>query len=637
MCAITDRVCDHPEWQTDEDVFSRLWNGRESGTIAWNQPAPALFAHAGIREAGTMAETVADVIVQTLINWEVSVIFGMPGDGINGIVESLRRRRDDIAFVVMRHEEAAALAASGHAKLTGRLGACIATAGPGGLHLLPGLYDAKFDGQPVIAITGMQHHDLIGTGAQQDVDLDRLFADVAVYSARVMGPGHAEVVAELACRSAVTRRGVAHLTVPIDIQTAPLSRAMLASRAAGRPMAAALGPFAAAPPEAELIRAAQVLNDGNRICILAGRGARGAREEIAELAERLAAPVAEALLGKGILSDDHPHLVGTPGLLGTRPAQDVMEGCDTLLIVGSSFPYLEFYPRPGQARVVQIDLAPGRIGLHVPVEVGLAGDAGAVLRALLPRLERHGERFFIEQAQAMMLEWREDLEKQATRGDTPMKPQLVLSELDRVLPSDAIVTVDNGATTTWAARYLRMRGDRRFAWPGTFAPMGGALPCAIAGALAHPGRRVVCVVGDGALAMGLGELATVAGLALDIKILVLRNDALAQVRWEQLVSLGIPDYATELPPIDFAAVAQGFGLTAYRIERPEECAEALAAALAEPGPALIEAVIDPHEPPLPPKATLTQAAQMAEAMARGVPSRRRMALTLASDGVRQMV
>ena len=584
-----------------------------------------------------MAETVADVIVQTLINWGVSVIFGIPGDGINGLVEALRRRREDIGFVQTCHEEAAALAATGHAKLTGRLGACLATAGPGGLHLLAGLYDAKFDGQPVVALTGLQHHELIGTAAQQDVDLDRLFADVASYSVRVMGPGHAETVADLACRTAVAMRCVAHLAVPIDLQMAPLSRAMRASRAAARPAMAPHGPVPAVPPESELVRAAQVLNDGRRVCILAGRGAHGARAEVAELAERLAAPVAEALLGKGILADDHPHLVGTPGLIGTRPAQDVMEGCDTLLIAGSSFPYLEYYPRPGQARVVQIDRAPARIGLRVPVEVGLVGDGAAVLRALLPRVERHDDRFFLEQAQASMTEWREEMEKQATRGDTPMKPQLVLSELDRVLPPDAIVTVDNGATTTWAARYLRMRGEMRFAWPGTYAPMGCALPYAIAGALAHPGRRVVCVVGDGALAMGLGELGTVAKRSLDIKILVLRNDTLAQVRWEQLVFLGVPDYATEVPPIDFAAVARGLGLAAHRIERPEECAEALAAAMAEPGPTLIEALVDPHEPPLPPKATQTQAAQMAEAMARGLPSRRRMALTLASDGVRQMV
>ena len=584
-----------------------------------------------------MTENVADVIVQTVINWGATVVFGMAGDGINGLVEALRKRREDIAFIQTGHEEAAALAACGHARLTGRLGVCLATAGPGGIHLLGGLYDARFDGQPVLALTGMQYQELIGTHAQQDVALDRLFADVAAYSERVMAPGQAESLAELACRTAVVLRCVAHLTVPIDLQTAPLSRAMRATRAAARQVPPASAPVAAQPPETELIRAAELLNDGRRICILAGRGALDAGAELAAIAARLAAPVTEALLGKGILADDHPHLVGPPGLLGTRPAQDAMEGCDTLLIVGSGFPYLEYYPRPGQARVVQIDAHPGRIGLRVPVEIGLVGDAGAVLHALLPRLEHHADRQFLDQAEAGMMEWREELENQATRGDTPMKPQLVLRELDRVLPDDAIVTVDNGATTTWAARYLRMRGTRRFAFPGTFAPMGCALPYAIAGAIAHPGRITVCVVGDGALAMHLGELATVAAHDLDIKIVVVKNTMLAQIRWEQTVFLGTPDYGSTLPPIDFAAVARGCGLTAFSVARPEECADALAEAMATPGPVLIEALVDPHEPPLPPKATLTHGAQMAEAMARGVSGRRRMALTLASDSVRQMV
>jgi pyruvate dehydrogenase (quinone) len=584
----------------------------------------------------TMAETVADVIVQTLVNWGVGVVFGMPGDGVAGLMEALRKRQEEIAFVQTRHEEAAALAASGHARLTGRLGVCLATAGPGGLHLLAGLYDAKFDGQPVLAITGMQHQDLIGTQAQQDIALDRLFADAALYSERVMGAAHAETVAELACRSAVAMRCVSHISVPVDIQFAPLSRALRASRAAARP-GTLPGAGAALPAESELARAAEILNEGRRICILSGRGALGAGAELATVAERLAAPVTEALLGRGTLPDSHPHLVGTAGLLGTRPAQDAMEGCDTLLIVGSGFPYLEYYPRPGQARVVQIDSHPGRIGLRVPAESGLVGDAATVLRALLPRLERHDDRLFIEQAQAGVAEWQEELDKQATRGDTPMKPQLVMSALDRVLPSDAIITVDNGAHTTWAARYLRMRGTRRFAFPGTLATMGCALPYAIAGALAHPGRTAVAITGDGALAMGLGELATVMRHQLDIRVVVIRNNALAQVRWEQMVFLGNPDYGTELQPIDFAAVARGFGMTAFTIDRPEECADGLAEAMGTPGPVLIEAVVDPHEPPLPPKATLTQAAQMAEAMARGMPSRRRMALTLASDSVRQVI
>jgi pyruvate dehydrogenase (quinone) len=583
-----------------------------------------------------MAETTSDFIVQTLLNWGVSVVFGIPGDGINGFVEALRKRSEDIALVQTRHPAAAALAASGYARYTGQLGVCMATSGPGGVGLLNGLYDAKLDGQPVLAITGMQYHDLIATEAQQDVELDRLLADAACYSARVMGPAHAESVAERACRMALARRAVAHIAIPLDVQFASLGRAGRSSRPTPRPVPQ--GRHAASvPAEASLARAAEVLNAGRRVCILAGRGALGAQSELAAVAERLASPVVEALLGKGALPDNHPALVGTPGLLGSRPAQDAMEGCDTLLIIGSGFPYLEYYPRPGQARVVQIDRDEARIGLRTPTEVGIVGDAVAVLRALLPRLEAHDDRLFLETAQSGLAEWHEELEKQATRGDTPMKPQLVLHELDRHLPENALLAVDNGAGTTFAARYLRMRGSMQFACSGTFATLGAALPYALAGAVAHPGRMAVCVVGDGGLAASLAELATLKKYELDVKIVVIRNDTLGEVKWEQLVTLGNPDYGCDLQPIDFAAVARGFGLTAFTIERPEECAEALGIALATPGPVLIEAIVDPNEPPLPPKATLTQAAHLAEALARGAPTRRRMALTLASDTVRQVV
>ena len=584
-----------------------------------------------------MAETAGDVIVQTLINWGVGVVFGIPGDGINGVIEALRKRRDDIAFIQVRHEEAAALAACGYAKFTGRLGVCLSTSGPGGVHLLNGLYDAKADGQPVLAITGMQYHDLISTHAQQDVELDKLFMDVAVYSARIMGPAHAENIIELACRSAVSRRGVAHVTIPIDIQSAPLSRAMQSARNVPRHVSEAMGLPSTQPTDEQLARAAAVLNAGHRIAILVGRGALGARAEVLAVAERLGAPVAEALLGKGVLPDDSPYCTGGVGLLGTRPSQDAIEGCDTLLIVGSSFPYIEYYPRPGQARIVQIDADPVRIGLRTPTEAALVGDSAQTLRALLPRLEHQEDRSFLESAQSGVAEWREELEQQATRGDTPMKPQLVTRELDRLLPDNAMICADSGTNTTWAARYIRIRGSMMFAVSGTLATMGCALPYAVAAAIAHPGRPAVVFVGDGGLTMMLGELATCVKYRLDVKIIVVKNDTLGQIKWEQMVFLGNPEYVCDLQPIDFAAVARGFGLTAFTIERPEECAEVLSEALSTPGPVLIEALVDPHEPPMPPKATLTQAALMAEALARGTPNRRKIALTLASDMVRQVV
>jgi pyruvate dehydrogenase (quinone)/pyruvate oxidase len=583
-----------------------------------------------------MAETAADVIVQTLLNWGVSVIYGVPGDGVAGLLESLRKRHEDVEFVQTRSELAAAFAAVGFAKFTGRLGVCLATAGPGGLGLLTGLYDAKFDGAPVLAVTGMQHHDLIGTGAQQDVALDRVFADAAVYSERVMSPLHAETVCELACRHALARHGPAHVTVPVDIQTSTLSRA-LRGRSTARPVQR-FDTMAAQPPDpVQVERAAGVLNRGRRVCILAGRGALGARSEVEAVADALGAPVVETLLGLGTLPYDSPYLAGTHGLIGTRPAQDAVEGCDTLLILGSTFPYLEYYPRPGQARIVQVDADASRIGLRVPAEAGVAGDVAAALRALQPLLERGEDRLFLEMTQAAASEWQDELEKQATRGDTPMKPQLALRELDRVLPDDALVAVDNGATTTWAARFLRARGSMRFAWPGTLAPAGCALPYAIGAATAHPGRRSVCITGDGALTPQIGELATLARYGMDLKVLVLKNNLLAQLRWEQLIQLGHQEYATELHPVDFAAVAQGFGVASFAIERPEDCADAMAEAMATAGPVLIEAFVDPFEPPLPPKATLTQAAQLAEALARGAAGKRRIALTLASDTVRQLI
>ena len=581
-----------------------------------------------------MAETTGDVIVQVLIDWGVDTVFGIPGDGIAGLIEALRRRRDQIRLVQPRHGEAAALMACGYAKLTGRLGVCLATSGPGGLLLLTGLYDAREDGAPVLALTGLPPHDLLGTHGQQDVELDRLFADACACSLRVMGPGHAEQAATLACRTALSLAAPAHLAIPIDLQSAPVGRTSRPPRnaAAGLPASPVL-----LPAEEQLDRAAAVLNAGRRICILAGRGALAAGPELAETARLLAAPVTEALLGKGALPDDNPNNIGGVGPLGTRPSQDALEACDTLLIVGSSFPYLEFYPKRGQARVVQIDADARRIGLRVPAEVALLGDAAQVLRTLMAKLEMHADTGFLENAQAGMADWREELENQATRGDTPMKPQVVLRELDRLAPDDSILAVDCGTCTTWAARYLRMPGSRRFVTSGALATMGCALPYAIAAALAFPERMAVAVLGDGAMSMGLGDLATCVRHRLNLKLLVLRNDTLGSVRWDQSMFAGNPEYGCDLQPVDFAAVARGFGLAAFTLDQPEECGEVMAHAMATPGPVLIEAIVDANEPPMPPKATLQQSAHMAEALARGTPVRRRMALTINSDTVRQLI
>ncbi|HEX2137149.1 MAG TPA: thiamine pyrophosphate-dependent enzyme [Microvirga sp.] len=584
-----------------------------------------------------MATTAADVLVETLIEWDVELIFGLPGDGINGIMEALRTRQDRIRFIQVRHEEAAALMACGYAKWTGRLGVCLATSGPGGLHLLNGLYDAKLDGQPVLAITGLQYHDLIGTLTQQDVELDKIFQDVCVYNNRIMSPAHVESVVELACRSALSRRGVAHITMAVDTQSHPVQSDKRSKRNIPEHASNLMAESAHAPSEDQLARAADILNAGRKICILAGRGALGAGAELAAVAERLGAPVVKPLLGKAALPDDSPYTTGGTGLLGTAPSQDALENCDTLLIAGSSYPYIEYYPKPGQARAVQIDIDAQRIGLRYPVEAALVGDTRRVLSALLPRLDHHQDRSFLESAQAGMRAWRELMHERGTRTDTPMKPQVVAHELNKLLADDAIVATDSGTITTWAARHIDIRGDMMFSVSGTLATMACGVPYALAAAVAFPGRQVVAFVGDGGFTMLMGELATAAKYALDVKVVVIRNNTLGQIKWEQMVFLGNPEFGCELQPVDFAAVARGFGVQGFTIEDPATCGDVLRQALSTPGPVVVDAVVDPHEPPMPPKVSVDQAAKLATSLARGTPDAMKIALTIASDRVREII
>lgn len=362
-----------------------------------------------------MTTTAADVLIETLINWGVDTIFGIPGDGINGIMESLRLRQDNIRFIQTRHEEAAAFMACAYAKYTGKLGVCLATSGPGGLHLLNGLYDAKLDGQPVLAITGHHFHDLINTHSQQDVDLDKVFMDVAVYNTRVMGPTHIENVANLACRAALSDRGVAHINFPSDLQSKSVEQKG-SMRNLPHHVSNAFPTSELIPCEADLQRAAAVLNAGQKVAMLVGQGALKATDELEQVAEVLGAPIIKALLGKAAVPDDSPYTTGTIGVLGTQPSQEALEQCDTLLIVGSAFPYIEFYPKPGQARAVQIDRDASRIGLRYPVEAGLMGDSRIVLQHLLPLLKRHEDRSFLEQAQAGMQQWRQTIQTQSSNS-----------------------------------------------------------------------------------------------------------------------------------------------------------------------------------------------------------------------------
>ncbi|MFO7653680.1 MAG: thiamine pyrophosphate-binding protein [Candidatus Krumholzibacteriia bacterium] len=581
--------------------------------------------------------TVGDVMVETLIDWGVEVIFGIPGDGINGIFEALRVRQDRIRFIQVRHEESAAFMACAYAKYTGKLGVCVATSGPGGIHLLNGLYDAKLDGQPVLAITGLQFHDLINTNTQQDVELDKLFMDVAVYNNRVMGPAHMRNVTEQACRMALSRRGVAHITVPVDFQHMEMDEARTSKRNRPGHTSAAGVQRADTPSEHDLRSAAAVLDAGKKIVILAGAGALNATDELLEMAERLQAPIAKALLGKAAVPDDSPYTTGAIGLLGTTASQEAMENCDTLLMVGTSFPYIEFLPQPGQARGVQIDLDPARIGLRYPVEAGLVGDSKNCLRALLAYVQPKRNGSFLKKIQKEMREWWELMEERGTREDTPMKPQVVAWELGKLLRDDAIVSSDSGTIATWFARQMKARRGQMWSLSGNLATMAPGLPYAIAAQVAHPDRQCVALVGDGGFSMLMADFVTAVKYELPIKIVVIKNNTLGQIKWEQMVFLGNPEYGVDLHPMDFAALARAMGGHGMTIENPRTCADQLAEALDHPGPSVIECVVDPFEPPLPAKIKLSQAKQFAKSLIRGEPYRGKIALTVAHDKIREMI
>jgi pyruvate dehydrogenase (quinone) len=582
-----------------------------------------------------MTKTAADVVIETLLDWGVEVIFGLPGDGINGIMEALRRRKDDVRFVQVRHEESAAFMACAYAKFTGKLGVCLATSGPGAIHLLNGLYDAKLDGQPVLALTGMAYHDLIGTLTQQDVAVDKLFQDVAVYNERIMAASQVESVADLACRTALAYRGVAHLAFPVDLQEKEAKDRT--KRNVPHHTSDVWARSARLPDEAALRQAAELLNTGEKVVILAGQGALGAADELEAAAEILAAPIVKPLLGKAAVPDDSPYTTGGIGLLGTAPSQEALENCDTLLIVGTSFPYIEYYPKPSQARGVQIELDPKRVGLRYPVEVGLVGDSRRTLQALLPLLTRRDNRRFLEKAQSNMRAWWERMEQEATRSDKPMKPQVVAWELGRRLSDEAIVSCDSGTITTWWARFIKAKRGQMHSVSGNLASMANALPYAMAAQVAYPDRQCVAFMGDGGFSMLMAEFANCVKYDLPVKVVIIKNNVLGQIKWEQMVFLGNPEYGVDLHPIDFAAFARACGGTGFTVDDPSDCGRVLDAALAVPGPVVVEAVVDPFEPPMPPKITAEQARKFAESLAKGQPERMKIALTVAEDKVRELI
>jgi pyruvate dehydrogenase (quinone)/pyruvate oxidase len=580
-----------------------------------------------------MAKT-ADIVAESLLDWGIEVIFGLPGDGINGFIEALRRRSTKIRFVLVRHEESAAFMACAYAKYTGKLGACVATSGPGAIHLLAGLYDAKADGAPVVAITGSTYSDMMGSNYQQDVDLLQLFSDVAVYNNMINSPEHAEMAVDIACRTALVKRGVSHITIPIDVQERELHGEYSRHKVPGH--TSDISATAATMPDPRLLgRAAEVLNSGDRVVMLVGQGALGATDEVIAVAEKLGAPIVKALLGKAVVPDDHPLCTGGIGMLGTSPSSDAMAEADTLLMVGTSFPYIDYLPKPGQARGVQIDLFAEKIGLRYPVEVGLAGDSRLTLAALLPLLKKKEDRHFLRSKQDAMKEWADLLRERSGRTDKPMKPQFIARVISEKLDKDAIISVDSGTNTIWAAQYIDLKRDMKFSLSGTLATMAAGLPYAIAAQIAYPERQSVAFVGDGGFTMLMGEFATAVKYNLPIKVVIIKNNSLGMIRWEQLAFLGNPEYGVEFAPIDFAKFAEACGGKGYSITDPDDARSIVREAMWQDKPTIIEAHVDPFEPPMPPKVEPDFVANMAEAFAKGQPHAKRIGLTIFRDQVHE--
>jgi pyruvate dehydrogenase (quinone) len=568
-----------------------------------------------------MSQTVAAFMLDRLTQWGVTRIYGYPGDGINGLLGAFHQYEDDIEFVQTRHEEIAALAACAHGKLTGEVGVCMATSGPGAIHLLNGLYDAKLDHAPVVAIVGQQARMALGSNFQQEVDLTTLFKDVASEFVQVCNtPEQAAHLIDRAVRIAKATRSVTCVIVPNDIQESEYSEPPRAHGAV--PSSVGLLEPIIRPRDADLQRAADVLNGGERVAMLVGQGAIGAEKEVLEVAELLGAGVAKALNGRAALPDDIPFVTGAIGLLGSKPTYEMMQGCDTLLMVGSSFPYSEWLPEPGQARGIQIDIDARMVGIRYPMELNLVGDSAESLRALIPLLQRKQDRRWRETIEHNVGRWWEILDAQAHESADPLNPQLLFHELSKRLPDLAILTSDSGSSTDWWARHVRMRAGMKAALSGTLASMCPAVPYALAAKFAYPDRPVIAAIGDGAMQM-LGNLALI-DLARyqdrwpnrQLVVLVLHNNDLNQVTWEQRVMSGDPklEVSQNLPDFPYARYAEMLGLKGIRVDNPDAAGPAWDEALAAGGPAVIEAITDPEVPPLPPHIQFEQAKELAHAL-----------------------
>jgi pyruvate dehydrogenase (quinone) len=574
-----------------------------------------------------MSETVGAYVLRRLHENGIDRLYGYPGDGINGIVGAFHEHGDEVEFVQVRHEEIAAFCATAHAKLTGEVGVCLATSGPGAIHLLNGLYDAKLDHQPVVAIVGQQHTQSLGSNYQQEVDLITLFKDVASDFVHVcMKPGQARHLIDRAVRVARTTRSVTCVIFPADVQEEPFEEP---PRTHGTIYSAPDGVIPRVlPRDPDLDRAADVLNAGERVAMLIGQGAARAADEVSEVADILGAGVAKALNGRDALPDDLPFVTGPIGLLGSKPSDQMMAGCDTLFMIGSSFPYSEWLPEPGKARGVQIDIDGRMLAIRYPMEVPLVGDSKDTLRALIPRLERKRDRSWREEIEDNIRQWWELLEEQAHLSADPINPQLVFHELSPRLPDRCILTADSGSATNWWARHLRLRKGMRAALSGTLATMCPGVPYAFAAKYAYPDRPVIAALGDGSMQMlGMNALVDIADKwpswsNKQLVVCVLNNRDLNQVTWEQRVLAGDPklEASQVIPDFPYARFAELVGLKGIRVESPDQVAPAWDEALAADRPVLYEAITDPEVPPLPPHIELNQATQLARALLKGDPA-----------------
>jgi pyruvate dehydrogenase (quinone) len=585
-----------------------------------------------------MADKLAsELLVERLIAWGVDTVFGLPGDGINGIMEALRRHRDRIRFFLVHHEESAAFMATGYAKATGRLGVCLATSGPGGLHLINGLYDAKLDHVPVLAITGIQATTQLGTEFQQEVHLDRVMMDLAVSNAMVHVPVSIPTLVDIAVRTALARRGVSHLTFPVDMQEAPADLQPFEGglgTARAPETAPSYEPPIVVPPDAALRRAADVLNGANAVTLLVGAGAAGARGQVLAAADVLGSPIVKTLRGKDVVPDDHPSAMGGLGLLGTRSGVEAVDGCDALFLVGTNFPYTSYLPADRPA--VQIELDPVRIGNRVPLEVALVGEVGPTLDRLIPLLGRKTDRGFLERMQDDRRSWDEDMRALEDAEREPIQPQYLMSVIDAAAADDAFLMTDSGTVATWAARHFTIRGDRRFDLSGNLATMAPALPYAIAAQVAFPERQCIAFIGDGGFAMLMAEFHTAAWHELPVKVVVCNNGVLGQILWEQM-ALGYPEHGVRFgTPMNFAPFAESCGGLGIRVEKPGDVEPAIRDAFAHRGPALVDVVVNPDEPPMPPKVRYDDAKGFAESFLKGQPRRAAIASTLFRDKLDQL-